>query len=242
MQSPHIPSAAILSTVAQGYALTANSSAPLYFGPVPDNTFVFSTSSYATRQAQGQFARIPTMFTSADNEGGLVVPFTPAGPAPNSPEEAAMNQFTNWIGCGAASAAQARRTAGVKVWRVRYFGTWANLNPYSWLGAYHGSDIPILFGTSNLTGPDTRAEAETSAYYQGAWAAFARDPVNGLENYGGRNKGYGSGDEKTGWPTYDARSRTLVTLSRRNSTSAVFEMGTAFDRACGNGSVTGTLG
>jgi carboxylesterase type B len=76
----------------------------------------------------------------------------------------------------------------------------------------------MIFGTSDLRGPDTDAEAETSKYYQNAWAAFARDPEHGLDAFG--------------WPQYDPSSETLIKLGFENSTEAVFGMGDEFDGLC----------
>ncbi|PVI08238.1 alpha/beta-hydrolase [Periconia macrospinosa] len=210
------PATDILKTVAIGYAATANSSKPLQFSPVADNQIVFS--NYTERQECGLFAKIPTIFSSANNEGGSTVPFTKEGPS--GAEKVAMDAFTNLIGCGAASSALGRKKANVPVWRIRYFGEWPNLNPsgYDWLGAYHGSDLPMIFGTSNLTAPDTELETATSNYYQGAWAAFAKDPKNGLLQYG--------------WPMYDPEKMTLIKLGN-GTAGAVLDKGSAFDAACG---------
>jgi len=73
----------------------------------------------------------------------------------------------------------------------------------------------MVFGTSDLLGPDTSTEAETSRYMQGAWAAFARDPVDGLD-----------------WPTYDPDAETLVKLGLGNNTQAVLGPGDEFDGLC----------
>lgn len=101
------------------------------------------------------------------------------------------------------------------IWRTRYFGEWPNLNPFPWLHAYHSSDIPMIFGTSDILGPDTQAEREVSSYIQGAWAAFARDPEKGLQ-----------------WPMYDDKGETLVKLGLGNSTGAVLGRGDEFDELC----------
>lgn len=73
----------------------------------------------------------------------------------------------------------------------------------------------MIFGTSDFLGPNTPAEIETSSYIQSAWAAFARDPENGLD-----------------WPTYDAQSDTLVKLGFQNNTKAVLAQGNEFDGLC----------
>ena len=109
----------------------------------------------------------------------------------------------------------ARQKFDVPVWRARYFGEWPNLNPLPWLHAYHSSDIPMVFGTSGLLGPNTQEETETSNYMQDAWAAFARDPEHGLE-----------------WPVYDVSADTLVKLGFQNNTKAVLGPSTEFDGLC----------
>jgi carboxylesterase type B len=103
----------------------------------------------------------------------------------------------------------------VPIWRVRYFGEWPNLNPFPWLRAYHSSDIPMIFGTADLRGPNTPAEREVLGEMQGAWAAFARDPENGLQ-----------------WPRYDENADTLVKLGFGNSTEVVFGAGDEYDGLC----------
>lgn len=76
----------------------------------------------------------------------------------------------------------------------------------------------MIFGTSDLRGPDTPKEIETSKYYQNAWAAFARDPEHALEKFG--------------WPEYDPNADTLIKLGYENNTQAVFGPGNEFDALC----------
>lgn len=111
----------------------------------------------------------------------------------------------------------ARKTFNVPIWRARYFGEWPNLNPFPWLHAYHSSDIPMVFGTSDLLGPDTDIEAKTSKYIQDAWAAFARDPENGLSGV---------------WPMYDPTANKLIKLGFKNNTGVVLGRGDEFDGLC----------
>lgn len=75
----------------------------------------------------------------------------------------------------------------------------------------------MIFGTSDLRGGDTEVERETSRYYQGAWVAFAKDPVGGLVDYG--------------WPEYEAEGETLVKLGN-GSVEAVFARGDLYDGGC----------
>lgn len=195
------------------YNASQNNGATLSFGPIPDDETVFS--NYTDRQARGLFARLPMIISQTNNEGSSLLPYSPSGPAGG---QAAVDQFTRGIAtCPASRGALARKNWNVPVWRVRYFGEWPNLNPFDWLGAYHSSDIPMIFGTSDLRGPDTDEEKATSKYYQNAWLAFARDPESGLKDYG--------------WPTYDPSGETLIKLGN-GSVNAVFTEGDAFDEGC----------
>ncbi|KAJ8116018.1 hypothetical protein OPT61_g2465 [Boeremia exigua] len=191
------------------YNATANGGRSLSFAPSPDN--ITSFSNYTDRQLRGRFAKLPTILAQVNNEGASLVAFNPAGP-----NQTAVDAFTRSIAtCPGASGALARRNYNVPVWRARYFGEWPNLNPFPWLHAYHSSDIPMVFGTADLLGPNTPTEEETSKYMQNAWAAFARDPEHGLV-----------------WPQYDPDSDTLVKLGFQNNTQAVYGPGDEFDALC----------
>jgi len=86
---------------------------------------------------------------------------------------------------------QNRAKAGVPIWRFRYFGDWDNLRLYPTSGAYHGSDLEMIFGASeDVSGlPESAPEMEMQALMQRTWAVFADDPVKGLER-------------EMGWPVY----------------------------------------
>ena len=203
--------ASAIISVLNTYNATQNGGRSLSFQPAADNSTSFS--NYTDRAARGRFARLPTLFSQVDNEGASLVGYVPTGP-----NQTAVDAFTRSIAtCPQAQGALARRTYDVPVWRARYFGEWPNLNPLPWLHAYHSSDIPMVFGTSDFRGADTAAEKATSAYMQGAWAAFARDPEHGLERW---------------WPRYDPAGETLVKLGYGNETQAVLGKGDEFDGLC----------
>ena len=89
------------------------------------------------------------------------------------------------------------------------------------LHAFHASEIPIVFGTYNSSpfGPPTDVEISFSRYVQGAWVAFARDPQQGLTNYG--------------WPRYNPNTASLVQLGNTaNISGAIFTQGNSFDGGC----------
>jgi carboxylesterase type B len=62
-----------------------------------------------------------------------------------------------------------------------YAGNFSNISPLPWLGAYHGSELPLLFGThGNYRGSSTEYEIAVSKAMQDAWRAFANNPEHGL--------------------------------------------------------------
>lgn len=75
----------------------------------------------------------------------------------------------------------------IPVFRYIYEGNITSISPEPSLGAYHSSELPLLFGTwdnfrSELNSPETRKLAEeTSHAMQDAWVAFAKDGAKGLE-------------------------------------------------------------
>lgn len=65
---------------------------------------------------------------------------------------------------------------------------------------------------------DTPEEEAIGAYFRGAWAAFAKDPYNGLTSYG--------------WPQYSANESTLVRLAYDNQTGPNLAVGDEYDSGC----------
>ncbi|GIZ45428.1 hypothetical protein CKM354_000859500 [Cercospora kikuchii] len=195
------------------YNSTLNEGRSLSFSTAADNQTRFT--NYTDLQSRGLFAQIPTLYSTTNNEAITLVTYT--GPSGVNQTEVDLRSASGFS-CPGDQAAAAKSSLGVPVWRTRYFGEWPNLNPLPWLGAYHSSDIPMIFGTSDLLGEDTEAEREVSEYYQSAWAAFARDPENGLLEYG--------------WPKYVPSEETLIELGREGTTEAVFVAGDKFQGMC----------
>ncbi|KAL3425258.1 carboxylesterase [Phlyctema vagabunda] len=126
--------------------------------------------------------------------------------------------------CATAIEAKNRVLGGARVWRYRYFGDFNNLRLFPGSGAYHGSDLEMVFGTAqDVSGEEnSEVENETSAYIMRAWATFARDPVHGLSN-------------ELKWPAYsvsDDGEENLIRLGFENQTSASFVSPASSDLQC----------
>ena len=90
------------------------------------------------------------------------------------------------------------------------------------LRAFHGSEIPIIFGTYNQSPiAPTPTEVSFARFLQSAWVAFARDPKQGLIDLG--------------WPKYDPNTASLVQLGNSaNATGTVFTTPDSLDILCPN--------
>lgn len=174
------------------------------FPPTADNKVVFD--NYRARAIAGKFIKKPYLTGNMDYEAGLFrVTAASAGTHLTDVEWAVWNLAS--FSCPAAGAAQRRSQYGVPTWRYRYFGEFPNLrltlNPSS--GAWHESEISIVWQTTEDSSgvPNTPAETAISGYLHGAWAAFAKDPANGLSR------------SPYKWPKYNPNSRSrLFSLSR----------------------------
>ncbi|KAL4931788.1 Alpha/Beta hydrolase protein [Aspergillus undulatus] len=159
----------------------ANGSPSRNFAPVADNkTFFFNPADQAGR---GELARLPTMGGITAQEFSASISLS----RPSANETDIMEDVYNRFSCPLSDALGLRIQQDIPTWRYVYHGNFPNLSPTTWIGAYHTSEIPMIFGTYNMTtlpSPSTPNEVEASRYIQGAWVAFARDPENGLIEYG----------------------------------------------------------
>lgn len=168
-----------------------------FFVPTIDDTVVFS--NYLARTP----AKVPLIVGNNNYEAGLFrTHFALDGIFFSNVFWDVFNlqEFT----CPAGIRANASVVAGNPTWRYRYFGVWPNLAISSEAGTWHEAEVPLLFDTIPESPGSTQQEVQFANYMRGAWAAFAKDPVNGLNNYEG------------GWPQYDVSEETLIRLAYNN--------------------------
>jgi cholinesterase len=181
------------------------------FLPTIDGKTLFA--DYRTRRTRGNFVKKPFMAGSNHNEAGLFeyigffdtpqptntsgsyfgLGLTPQASTRDTP--ASMN---NRFNCPAADAVAARRSAGVPAWRYRYFGEFPNKNLSETAGAFHGSEIGLVFGTTEFQSklPDTADQKVLGSEIRRAWIEFAKAPEDGI-----------SGNNRIGWPVYERFGR-----------------------------------
>lgn len=181
MQS--VPLAKILAAT-NGGSLTQPGVSQANFNLQVDEIVVFS--NYSARAQAKQFLQVPMMIGNTDYEAGVGSPLTVAELGSGLPDATAyslLESATNTgFSCPAAQRTIWNLAAGLPTWRYRWMGFPNNLvisiEPPS--GAYHAVELGTIFDTAKLGAPDSADDAASGNYYRGAWAAFAKDPVNGL--------------------------------------------------------------
>lgn len=128
--------------------------------------------------------------------------------------------------CPTGQRANASIAANNPTWRYRYHGVFPNTNISSEGGAWHGSELQLVFGTTFGDPASTTEENAIEAYIQKAWTTFAKDPVNGLAKYDG------------GWPTYDPAKETLIRLAFDSLTGRNLAFPGIYEAGCATANLT----
>lgn len=196
--------------------------AGMTFGPTADNQTAFT--DYPARSKSGNFIKVPVLIGSNDYEGGLFaaqLALTGKSQPRSYWDTYGLIAFT----CPAGMRANITISHGIPTWRYRWFGVFPNTNltavPNS--GAYHFSEIPVLFDTAPFgegIPAATLEEISFGSYARGAWAAFAKNPTAGLSTYGG------------GWPTYSPTNETLIRLGYNNQNGINLAAPSMYDTTC----------
>lgn len=204
------------------------------FQPSADNISVFTTAEYASRTAAGQFSRLPVLTGSNDHETGLFESLSALGATNATP--APPPSF--WTGvdnsvfvCPVSARANTTASQGVPTFRYRYFGVFPDTAFSATSGAWHGSELLTLSGVvPQAAGPIpavTAQQMDIMKYMRGAWAAFIKDPKQGLVTYG--------------WPAYNPNEQTVVRLGLNNMTGTNLAAPSMFDAVC-NSTTTASAG
>lgn len=197
------------------------------FYPTIDGRLVFNSSAYTSLSRAGKYIQVPLLIGNNDNEAAIFrVEFVEAGSQELDSLSPEPSYTDRRFACPAAVRANASVYHKVPTWRYRWFGLFPNTNltAYPDSGAYHGSEIPIIFNTtpgpSQNTSANTKREEALIAYMQGIWAAFAKDPVNGLT--------------RLGLPRFDPTEDTLLRLGWDNDVGPHISAAQVYDAPCGD--------
>lgn len=202
---------------------SGSSSSPLRtvpgFYPKADNELVFT--DYLERTDQGNFAKVPILYGNNNNEAGFyAITVYSSGVVPTQAEDNAFNlqSFT----CAVAKQVATRREYGVPAWAFRYMGDWNNTRLYNTSGAYHGTDMHMLFGNSAAVSglATSEPQRELTTLMQQAFFAFLDNSSTGLSEFG--------------WPLYDPSAKTLVRLGNNNKPEYELLYPSVYDTPCSN--------
>lgn len=190
------------------------------FVPTIDNITVFS--DYKTRN---NFSKIPILIGNNDNELGITQALATANTGVNTTTTASAStadEEDTFFTCPVAHRANISIANNLPIWRYHWFGSFPNTQLLTDVdsGAWHGSELGVLFGTNQAAVPNTPEENAVGALLRGIWAAFAKDPYSGLDGYMG------------GVPRYDPGGNTLIRLGLNNSVGLNLVVGNAYDANC----------
>ncbi|CEL11388.1 hypothetical protein ASPCAL14490 [Aspergillus calidoustus] len=187
-----------------------------FFIPVQDNKIIFA--DYESRTKQGKVAKIATLMGSNERESSVNYPLNSTIDQVDHGVVSLLTQIP--FQCPTARSSIWRVQSGVPVWRYIYHGNWTNISPAPFLGAYHSSELPMIFGTYYKAGsPPTPEQIKASEYIQGAWVSFARDPESLSTKYN--------------WPKHKQPDRQIVDLALENALTAGFSPAARWDTLCG---------
>ncbi|KAK3384047.1 Alpha/Beta hydrolase protein [Lasiosphaeria ovina] len=154
----------------------------LTFKPVPDGERVFF--DYTARTAAGRIARVPALVSTTSNEQSTLYRYpttnVTAGPWQAGVDAATVSVFV----CLASNTTAARARQGLTTYRYEYAGNFSSLTPLPWMGAYHASDVPMLFGTYGGRAGVEPFQRRVADAMQDSLIAFMYDAENGLRARG----------------------------------------------------------
>ncbi|KAK4552638.1 hypothetical protein LTR86_010282 [Recurvomyces mirabilis] len=163
----------------------------MIFQPVVDDHTVFS--NYSARYGSGNVSTIPAIIGTNQHELSATVPQRLEDP-PNLSLDI-DSDFT--FLCAASESSRLRENADLTTYRYRYDGTFPNINPKQYPGAFHAAELPMVFGTAgDYHGASTPYQDAVSKKMQDLWLEFARDPEGGLK--------------ESGWARYTDRGLVLL--------------------------------
>lgn len=181
-------------------------------------------------ESRATFAGVPVLVGNTANEGGISAALSAANAGRGFNRTVDTTSFLAQVHltCPAAARANLSVSAGVPAWRYEYHGSFPNTQLLEGVdsGAWHGSELGVLFDTNQGVVDNTAAEDRLGMFMRGMWAAFAKKPSRGLLTYGAD---YGIAG---GLPTYNSSELTLIQLGVGSSAGITLSRGNSADKIC----------
>ncbi|KAI1385428.1 alpha/beta-hydrolase [Hypoxylon trugodes] len=154
----------------------------LFFRPTADEKVIFK--NYTERAERGLISKAPALISDTSNEQSSLIAYPIenllGGPNKTQVDKGTLEDFI----CPAFNSSNVRELNNLTTYRYQYAGNFSNLTPFPWMGAYHGADLPMIFGSYNLTGGATELQRQVAETMQDYILAFVSDPENGLMERG----------------------------------------------------------
>ena len=195
------------------------------FGPTVDEKLVFS--DYEDRARRSNFIQRPVLIGNNNYEAGFFKISTALSIARSGDPLEIPDYYWDvfqkiTFDCATAHRAYYHYKAGLPIWRYRYFGDFPNLRlttvPDS--GAYHGSELPMLFDMLDGLGTSTATQLAIGHEMRSAWASFAKDPEEGLQEHSLR------------WKPYNPGSDSMIRIAFNNATGPNYGDSATYDYIC----------
>ncbi|EMC94807.1 hypothetical protein BAUCODRAFT_141074 [Baudoinia panamericana UAMH 10762] len=181
-----------------GYQDNSSSTNPtqpaISFSVVADERIAFSNNT--ARYAEGFVTKVPIIYSSVANEGGSLAPYPASDPLAGVNQTVANGITESLSLCTGANTTILRNQYGLPpTYRYQYAGNWTNQDPLPWMGAFHSSDLPMIFGAyeyssanrgsanvSIVVTPESDIqplEVQTSQTMEDFILAFMKNPYSG---------------------------------------------------------------
>ncbi|KAJ5274040.1 alpha/beta-hydrolase [Penicillium angulare] len=176
---------------------------------LPDERYIFSDQ--ASRYAEGKVAPGPSIRSDTARED----------PSTNA-TDVSMNEGVS--DCRALLDSERRESIGLDTYRYYWAGNFTNISPVPWLGAFHWTDLFMIFGTYHLdVGEVSQLEVDTSRTMQDFFLAYMKNS---------------STFSTLGWPAFNASaSDGGIVLEFGNGTTVKNITGGWLDAGCHNSSI-----
>ncbi|KAK3316775.1 Alpha/Beta hydrolase protein [Apodospora peruviana] len=179
----------------------------LGFRPSPDEQIVFR--NYSQRAEMGLVAKVPAVVSITANEHATLYKY-PATNVTEGPYQPAVDAGTvSVFVCLASNTTQARKRLNLTTYRYEYAGNFSSVTPLWWMGAYHASDIPMVFGTYEGrfgaldSSSGTASEGEDGPGWASKVGSFQRQVADRMQDYLlAFMRDPENGPRKVGWLAY----------------------------------------
>lgn len=137
------------------------------------------------------------------------------------------------IACPVSAEVKNRNSANLTTYRYQYAGNFSNISPLPWFGAYHSSELPLLFGSHyEYGGPSPQFEWDVSYAMQALWLSFVENPTRGPVRLAlGGVSANPNNSSYFAWPAFEQGSSNML-LFAENQTVMQLVSSARIDDSC----------